>query len=511
MGRGTRLRTVATTPRNASNPSDIDKASVMYDFPIPGGKRYRLHCCACVAALAMLCAAPADAATPMPRDAGGLRQMSSAFEALADRVSPAVVEVLVSGYGADEEEGGAPDAPISRMSSQGSGVIVDPDGYIITNYHVINGAQQVKVVVTPPLGTHAQASAELRVHPRVLPAKIVGFSRAADLAVLKIDATGLPTVPFAKYNQLRQGTIVLAVGSPEGLKNSVTLGMVSAVLRQSDPADPMVYIQTDAAINPGNSGGALVDVDGNLVGINVSILTQSGGNEGIGFAIPAAIARYVYGQIRQYGYFRSGSIGADVQPVTPELAAALGLPSQDGVIVSNVYPSGPAAAAGLQLYDQILSIDGTPVDSMPTFVMGIYLRGQGDRVDLGIVRGGQRMSLTVPVVSGKPPPESLLDLADLDTGVLTQLGIVGLDLSANIANLVDAAPGPGVVVAATFADHRAEDIGIRYGDVIRALNAHPVSGVESLRSLLRGLAPGDPAVLQVERDGRTALLTFEAD
>ncbi len=213
-------------------------------------------------------------------------------------------------------------------------------------------------------------------------------------------------MPFAKYNQLRQGQIVLALGSPEGLKNSVSMGLVSSVLRQNDPESPMVYIQTDAAINPGNSGGALVDVEGNLVGINASILTQSGGNEGIGFAIPSAIVQYVYQQIRQYGYVSSGDIGADVQAITPELATALDLPSESGVIVSNVDPDGPAKLAGLRVYDRIQSLDGMPIDSVPTFVMSVYLRERGDRVHVVALRGDKRLSLDIPVVERKPAPDS---------------------------------------------------------------------------------------------------------
>lgn len=477
-----------------------------------GSRLDRLTGCAWLvrAIVVVVCTLPA-AALAAPAASGPLHAMSQAFESLTSRTSPAVVEILVRGYGPDDPESAAPDAPIGPVGSQGSGVIVDPNGYIITNYHVISGEQEVKVVITPTQGREAQAPAALRQHSRILPAKVIGFSKRADLAVLKVDATGLPTIAFAKYRQLRQGQVVLALGSPIGLQNSVSLGLVSSVLRQDDPESPMVYIQTDAAINPGNSGGALVDVDGNLVGINSSILTQSGGNEGIGFAIPSGIVQFVYEQIRQYGYVRNGYIGATVQSITPELAAALALPERSvhGVIVADVTPGSPAANAGLQPYDRIVSIDGSEVDSVPAFAMNIYLRGKGDRVRLGVARGATNLTLTVPVKEVGPIPTSLADLANPATDMVPALGIVGINLSVDVEGLI-APPriDSGVVVTSTLIGQRAETIGLQPGDIIHALNAKPIDGMASLRSALHKLQPGDPAVLQFERDSRLRLMTF---
>jgi serine protease Do len=468
-----------------------------------------------LAATAFLLAAGfAPVAGTAAQDTGPLHAMSRAFESLTSRVSPAVVEILVDGYGPDDPEKAAPDAPIGPMSSQGSGVIVDPDGYIVTNYHVIDGGEQIKVVITPQEGREAQAPAALRHRSRTLPAQVVGYSKRADLAVLKVDAKGLPSIAFAKYTQLRQGQVVLALGSPIGLRNSVSLGLVSSVLRQDDPESPMVYIQTDAAINPGNSGGALVDVDGNLVGINSSIMSQSGGNEGIGFAIPSGVVQFVYEQIRQYGYVRNGYIGATVQAITPGLAAALALPpdARHGVIVSDVAPGSPAAGAGLQPYDRIVSIDGSDVDSVPAFAMNIYLRGKGDHLSLGVARDGKTRSISVPVEEVRPGPETLADLADPGTNLVPQLGIVGIDLTADLADFI-APPRmeSGVVVAATTTDRRADDIGLQYGDIIHAVGTKPVTDMDDLRAALRSLEPGAPAALQVERDGRLRFLAFTAD
>ena len=243
----------------------------------------------------------------------------------------------------------------------------------MTNYHVVKGSDRVRVVLTPSSAQESQPEALLKSRGRILPARIVGFSKAIDIAILKVEATRLPTLPIGRYEHVQKGQIVLAFGSPEGLENSVTLGLVSSVLRQVDPDDPMVYIQTDAAINPGNSGGPLVDVDGNVVGIDTFIYSNSGGSEGVGFAIPSGIVRYAYEQIRQYGRVRRRTIGADLQSLTRDMAQGLGLSNDAGVIVSDVLPGGPAEHAGLRIQDVIVGINGMRVDNVPLFALSLYL------------------------------------------------------------------------------------------------------------------------------------------
>src|SRR5712692_8666199 len=247
-----------------------------------------------------------------------LQQLNSALQGLVAKVSPAVVQVLVTGYGTLNESNRAQTALIVRQHAVGSGVIVDPDGYIVTNAHVVEGAQRIRVALALPLDDSPLNTPAGKCH--ILDAKLLGVHKDSDLALLKIEATKLPTLPLGIGHRARVGQLVIAIGSPEGLQNSVTLGVVSAVGRQPDPDKPMIYVQTDAPINPGNSGGPLVDMEGEVVGINTFILSESGGSEGLGFAIPARVVNFVYGSLRRYGHVHRVEIGAGAQTITPTLA-----------------------------------------------------------------------------------------------------------------------------------------------------------------------------------------------
>src|SRR5579863_4616386 len=246
-----------------------------------------------------------------------LNQFSDSMDELTARVSPAVVQVRVTGYRAVEDKDRDETGLIGRQRSLASGVIIDPDGYIITNAHVVKGAQRVRVFLTPASEAESQVRSSLGVgkRPAPLEAKIVGIASTIDLALLKVEAKNLPTLPFADYRNLKKGQIVLAFGNPEGLENSVTMGIVSAVARQPDPSSPSVYIQTDAPINPGNSGGPLVDTQGQLVGINTFILTESGGSQGLGFAIPSSVVQFVYEELRRFGHVHHSIIGVILQDI----------------------------------------------------------------------------------------------------------------------------------------------------------------------------------------------------
>ena len=443
-----------------------------------------------------------------------MRQMSASFESLVKRVSPAVVEVQVTGFGStdedDEDNDNDSKSSIGRQRSLGSGVIVDPDGYIITNYHVVKGAERVRVILTPET-TGSQPTSSLKSRGKVLPARIVGFSKLIDLAVLKIEAKNLPTLQIGRYEKIQKGQLVLAFGTPEGLENSVSMGLVSSVLRQTDPDDTMVYIQTDAAINPGNSGGPLVDADGNVVGIDTFIYTKSGGNEGIGFAIPSGIVRYAYEQIRKYGRVRRRSIGADVQSLTPDLAQALGLSADVGVIVSDVYAESSAAQAGLKIEDVIVALDGFPVDNVPLFTLGLYLVNQSDSAKITVVRAGKKIDMVLPIYEPRDAAR-LSELGDPTKDVIPRLGIVGATITPEVAEIIgDLRISSGVLVTSIVADRLAVDSGLSTGDVIHSLNRKQVKTVDELRNAFTALKPGEPAAMQVERNGKLTYVTFEME
>jgi len=455
--------------------------------------------------------APTSTATPEKRTETA-QDLSRNFESLAKRVSPAVVKIIVAGYGSTEGGDSSGAGPVGRARGIGAGIIVDPDGYIITNYHVVKGADRVRVQMTPtPIGD-SQAYSQLTARGRVYPARVLGYSKQLDLAVLKIEGTGLPMIPIGRYTKTQKGQIVLAFGSPEGLENSVTFGLVSSVLRQPEPSDPAIYIQTDAAINPGNSGGPLVDLDGNMVGINTFIYTKSGGSEGIGFAIPGGVARYVYEQIRKYGHVRRRTIGADLQTLTPELAQGLNLKLEEGVIVSDFASDSTAEHAGLRIQDVIVSVDGAPMNTVPLFELSLYMNDIANFVTLGVMRGDNKLEVKVPVYEPANDPEHLSELADPKKDLIQGLGVIGVTVNAEVEELLGSVRiQGGVVVASLVADKLAVDSGLAVGDVIHSLKGTPITNMANLRDAFKALKPGEAVSMQVERAGKLTYLSFEMD
>jgi len=266
--------------------------------------------CLCVSAgLSFVSAQTAPAPQIAGRQLDAVGELSSSLEGLVRRVGRSVVQVFSTGYSIEEEAESTAASLISRQQSTGSGIIVSADGYIVTNSHVVLGAHRVRVQLPATRAETAQRRSVVKPEGRTVDAKIVGIDRESDLAVIKIDRTGLPHLTLGNSELLRQGQLVMAFGNPLGLENSVSMGIVSSMARQIKPDDPMIYIQTDASINPGNSGGPLVDTSGRVVGINTFILSQSGGSEGLGFAIPSNIVRAVYTQIRKDGHVHRGQIG----------------------------------------------------------------------------------------------------------------------------------------------------------------------------------------------------------
>jgi serine protease Do len=439
-----------------------------------------------------------------------LQQLNSALESLVAKVSPAVVQILVTGYGAIDESNRSQTALVTRQHAVGSGVIVDPDGYIVTNAHVVEGAHRIRVVLPMPSPDRPQVEPVGKEH--VLEAKLIGIHKDSDLALLKIDQKNLPTLELGSARRVRQGQLVFAIGSPEGLQNSVTMGVVSSVGRQPDPDRPVVYIQTDAPINPGNSGGPLIDMDGYVLGINTLILSEGGGSEGLGFAIPARIVRFVYQSLRKYGHVHRVEIGAVAQNITPSLAQGLGLSRSYGVIVSDVNPGGPAEAAGLKAGDIILSADDRPIDTLPALTATMYLHPLDEVMKLVVLRGNEKQTLTVAVGEHRDQMDKLMDSVDPDQSLVRRLGILGVDLNDQIRSVVGSLRiSTGVVVIARTADLIGPETGLKTGDVIHGLNTTPVESLETLRAALNGLKPSSPVVLQVEREGQLQWLAFEME
>jgi serine protease Do len=343
-------------------------------------------------------------------------------------------------------------------------------------------------------------------------AVVVGADRETDLAVLKVEVQGLPVVELGDSDDLRQGELVLAFGSPLGLEQSVTLGIVSAVARQLEPEASMIYIQTDAPINPGNSGGALVDSRGRLVGVNTLIASQSGGSEGVGFAAPSNIVRAVFEQIRDTGRVRRGEIGVRTQTITPVLARGLGLPRDHGVLVRDVTAGSSAEEAGIEIGDVILSLDGKPMENARQLDVNLYRKRLGAGVALAVQRDGRTLSF-VPVVAERPnDPASIAPLVTPQRNLVQRLGVLALDLDERILALMPRLRArAGVVVAAGMADAPFEGEELQPGDVIYTLNGQPVLSVEALRKRLDRLEDADPVVLQVERDGELLFVVVEPE
>jgi len=348
---------------------------------------------------------------------------------------------------------------------------------------------------------------------RTVDATIVGVAPEIDLALLKVEDAHLPAIHMADYDELRQGELVFAFGSPEGLRNSVTMGIVSAVARQPDPDSPMVYVQTDAPINRGNSGGPLVNVKGELVGINTLILSDSGGSQGLGFAIPSMLVQIAYPRLRRYGDLHRGEIGVLLQTITPTLATGLGLSRDWGAMISDVAPAGPADAAGLKAQDIVTSIDGEPIDGLPRLAFQLYTRSAGDQVRLGVLRGRDTFTFEVSVGERAHDVGRLTDAAEPARSLVTRLAIFGVDIRDTDADLASAlrVPSGVLVVGHSTEEGTITETGLLAGDTIHGINGTPVTSVTDLQTALDRLKPRSPVALQIERKGQLTFLSFELD
>jgi serine protease Do len=437
-----------------------------------------------------------------------LRQLNSSLQTLVARVSPAVVEVQVSGFGPVEESAEDRTALVGRESKQGSGVIVDPEGYIITNAHVVSDARSIVVIVS----SRSQDKDKEESGKTSYPAHLIGVHKDTDLALLKIDAKDLPFLRVDPKRPITQGQLVFALGNPEGLGNSVSMGVVSAVDRQPDPKLPMVFIQTDAPINPGNSGGPLIDIDGYVLGINTFILTESGGSEGLGFAIPSRVVSFVFDRLKKFGHVDRSEIGAASEAITPLLAKGLHLPVTTGVIVVDVKPGGPAEIAGLKIGDIVQGVDGKTIRSLPQLVASLYLHPTDEVMAVSVLRGTEKITLQVAVVAQKHDVDRLVDLVDPEKNLVRKIGVLAVDVDDHVAGILpDLRVHSGAVVVADTAYSRVVGVGLRPGDVIHSVNTQSVSNLADLRKELSAFHAGDAIVLQVERGDGMDFVAFEIE
>ena len=448
------------------------------------------------------------------------RTPAGSFAPIVQKVTPSVVEIFVTskgggsqGSGPDGSDlferffgqqrrrnapGGNEDSFAPRQHGLGSGVIVSPDGYILTNRHVIDKASEIRVALSDG---------------REFSAKLVGADEKTDVAVIKIKADNLSALTFADSNELAVGDIVLAVGNPFGIAQSVTQGIVSGKDRVTGNATDEDFIQTDAAINPGNSGGALVDVEGRLVGINTAILSRSGGNQGIGFAIPSNLCQWVMTSLVKSGHVERGYLGVAIQSLDPRLAQQFGLDKITGALVFEVTAGGPAEKAGIRSGDVIRAYNGQNVRDSAQFKLQVAETAPGTQVAVQLIRDRETKSLDVTINSQPGQQFAKGDQPNTNNSKSRDAlrGVEVVELDANARRQLSAPESVhGALISEVRQDSAAYEAGLRQGDVIMEINHKPVKSAQDAVDLTSQPTSNQTLVKVWTRNGGR-YLTVEED
>lgn len=439
------------------------------------------------------------------------------FADLVEEASPAVVNIsAVAGGGETREEAGLPEGPLNDFfrrffggreedglegqsedapelpQSLGSGFVLWADGYVLTNRHVVRGAREVIVKLSDR---------------RQLAAKVVGTDERSDLALLKIEASGLPAVKLGDPGKLRVGEWVLAIGSPFGFDHSVTAGIVSAKGRALPNENYVPFLQTDVAINPGNSGGPLFNVAGEVVGINSQIFSQTGVYNGVSFAIPIDVAAKVAQQLRDYGEVRRGWLGVVVQEVTRDLAQSFGLERPEGALIARIVPGGPGAQAGLRVGDVILSYEGREIPLSSALPPMVGSTDPGTTATLKVLREGKTVTIKVVIgtlENGDGVEPAAPESAPTARGVL---GIVVVPLTPEQRERAQIVSGGALVTE--VGDGPGRDAGLLRGDILLTIAGNEVDGPQRLAEVIGRLAPGVAVPMLVQRRGQPTFLALE--
>ena len=440
-----------------------------------------------------------NTAAPEPKPATTTQGLPN-FVALAKRLKPEVVNISTTQaaqqmdapnfFGQRDRFGATSPREQPRQRSLGSGFIIEPDGLILTNYHVVDNAEKITVRL---------------LDGRELAGKVVGKDQKTDIALVKISARDLPVAPLGDSDQLEVGEWVMAVGNPFGLDNTVTSGIVSAKDRQIGAGPYDHFIQTDASINPGNSGGPLVNLQGEVIGIDTAIFSQSGGNIGIGFAIPINLVKDLLPQLKSGGKITRGWLGVSIQGITPDLAASLGLDQAKGALVSSVVQNSPADRAGIKAGDVIVGYEGKEINNandLPFLVAGTPV---GKTVSLQVFRGNKQTPLTVAI--GKMKEEEVI----ASPSEKNDLGLTVEQITPDIAEDLGLENSRGVVITAVAPDGPGDEAGFQPGDIIREINRQPVQDLSDYRKIMAIAAQNKSILFLVQREDNTMFLALRKE